>query len=147
MQLASLATSCPRMPTCDTLIAGGTIVDGTGAPAFIGDVAISDGLIVAVGPGPLGYEAATTIDAAGKHITPGWTDIHTHVRESPPKLPLLNGGRVHPQLSLSWPVCSTMCSACGIRSSRLLVREVLRRSSWATAVSALRPPRERGESS
>lgn len=63
---------------CDLLIVNGTIVDGTGDPAFAGDVAIADGKIVAVGPGPLGYEAAKTIDATGRHVMPGWTDIHTH---------------------------------------------------------------------
>ena len=63
---------------CDLLIVNGTIVDGTGEPAFVGDVAIEGGKIVAIGPGPLGYEAAKTIDASDKHVMPGWTDIHTH---------------------------------------------------------------------
>ena len=91
--------------SCDLLIKGGTVVDGTGAtPAFVrsrqprhssinalptarlnllpaavqvGDVAVADGKIVAVGP-DLGMEAAKVIDASGKHVMPGWTDIHTH---------------------------------------------------------------------
>jgi N-acyl-D-amino-acid deacylase len=60
----------------DTLIRNGTLVDGTGAPAFRGDVAISDGLIVEVGAvsGP----AKRTLDAEGAHVTPGFVDIHTH---------------------------------------------------------------------
>jgi N-acyl-D-aspartate/D-glutamate deacylase len=60
----------------DTLIRNGTLVDGTGAPAFRGDVAISDGVIVAVGTvsGP----AKRTLDAEGAHVTPGFVDIHTH---------------------------------------------------------------------
>jgi N-acyl-D-aspartate/D-glutamate deacylase len=60
----------------DTVIRGGTIVDGTGAPAFRGDVAIEGGVIVAVGdaPGP----ARRTLDAEGAHLTPGFVDIHTH---------------------------------------------------------------------
>jgi N-acyl-D-aspartate/D-glutamate deacylase len=44
----------------DLKITGGRIVDGTGAPAFVGDVAIQDGKIVAVGPSVLGPGAAST---------------------------------------------------------------------------------------
>ncbi len=60
----------------DLVIRGGTIVDGTGRPAFTGDVAIDGGRISSVGPkaGP-GREE---IDAAGKIVTPGFVDIHTH---------------------------------------------------------------------
>jgi N-acyl-D-aspartate/D-glutamate deacylase len=60
----------------DTVIRNGTIVDGTGAPGFRGDVAIQDGLIAAVGevPGP----ARRTLDAEGAIVTPGFVDIHTH---------------------------------------------------------------------
>ncbi len=61
----------------DLKITGGTIVDGTGAEPYVGDVAIADGRIVAVGPSVDG-EAARTIDAAGKLVTPGFVDIHTH---------------------------------------------------------------------
>lgn len=64
----------------DLLIRGGTIVDGTGAPAFQGDLAIVDGKIAAMGD--LGAEAEAmakkVIDAKGLTVTPGWVDIHTH---------------------------------------------------------------------
>jgi len=60
----------------DTLIRGGRIVDGTGAPPFVGDIAIRDGIIQAVG-GKLGG-AARVIDADGLTVAPGWVDIHTH---------------------------------------------------------------------
>ena len=60
----------------DLLIRGGTIVDGTGRPAFTGDVAIRDGRIAAVGK-DLG-NAARTINADGLLITPAWVDVHTH---------------------------------------------------------------------
>ena len=60
----------------DTVIRGGTIVDGTGAPAFVGDVAIDNGIITAVGgkAGP----ARRDVNAAGRLVTPGWVDVHTH---------------------------------------------------------------------
>jgi len=60
----------------DTLIRNGTLVDGTGGPAFRGDVAIADGLIVAVGQ--VSGVARHVIDAEGAHVTPGFVDIHTH---------------------------------------------------------------------
>ncbi|MBR0655101.1 N-acyl-D-amino-acid deacylase family protein [Plastoroseomonas arctica] len=60
----------------DTVIRGGTIVDGTGAPAYVGDVAIDNGVITSVGgeAGP----AKRDVDATGKLVTPGWVDVHTH---------------------------------------------------------------------
>src|SRR5829696_7409041 len=62
----------------DVKITNGTIVDGTGAPRFVGDVAVKDGLLVAVSPAPLDGDAAETIDATGLLVTPGFVDIHTH---------------------------------------------------------------------
>ncbi len=61
----------------DIVISGGTIVDGTGEPAFTGDVAISNGVITAVGHDALGA-AKRRIDADGLVVTPGWVDVHTH---------------------------------------------------------------------
>ena len=61
----------------DLIIRNGTIVDGTGADARRGDVAVKDGMVVAVGPTVEG-EAAETVDADGKLVTPGFVDIHTH---------------------------------------------------------------------
>ena len=64
------------MSTCDLLIRGGTIVDGSGGEPFVGDVAIHDGKIVSVGP--FTGEAHEVIDATGLTVTPGFVDIHTH---------------------------------------------------------------------
>ncbi len=62
----------------DLVIGQATIVDGTGEPARPGDVAVADGVIVAVGPtGTLG-PARRHIDAEGQLVLPGWVDIHTH---------------------------------------------------------------------
>jgi N-acyl-D-aspartate/D-glutamate deacylase len=64
------------MATYDLIIRNGTIVDGTGAPRFTGDVAIKDGLIAAVGQ--VHGDATDEIDAGGKIVAPGWVDVHTH---------------------------------------------------------------------
>ena len=61
----------------DLKITGGTIVDGTGRARYVGDVAVSDGVIVAVGPEVEG-DASEVIDATGLIVTPGFVDIHTH---------------------------------------------------------------------
>ncbi len=60
----------------DLLIRGGTIIDGTGAPSYSGDVAIKDGRITETGK--IGGAAKRTIDASGLLVAPGWVDIHTH---------------------------------------------------------------------
>jgi len=60
----------------DLIIRGGTIVDGTGAERFVGDVAIKDGLIATVGE--VSGEAKQEIDASGMIVTPGFVDVHTH---------------------------------------------------------------------
>ena len=60
----------------DLIIRNGVIVDGSGKPAFTGDVAVSGGKIAAVGK--VEGSAKQEIDADGKLVTPGFVDIHTH---------------------------------------------------------------------
>ncbi|MGI8844253.1 MAG: N-acyl-D-amino-acid deacylase family protein, partial [Gemmatimonadaceae bacterium] len=61
----------------DILITGGRVFDGTGNPAYYADVGIRGGRIVVMGQLP-GAKAARTFDARGKHVTPGFIDIHSH---------------------------------------------------------------------
>ena len=61
----------------DLLIRNGTVVDGTGSPAFVADVAVTDGRITAIAPTIVG-EAREEIDATGRIVTPGFVDVHTH---------------------------------------------------------------------
>lgn len=62
--------------TYDLKITGGTIVDGSGKPGFKGDIGIKDGKVVAQGKAE--GLAATTIDAPGRIVSPGFVDVHTH---------------------------------------------------------------------
>jgi N-acyl-D-aspartate/D-glutamate deacylase len=61
----------------DLKIINGTIVDGTGSPSYVGDIAIKDGLIAEIGSA-LSGDARETIDATGLIVSPGFVDIHTH---------------------------------------------------------------------
>ena len=59
------------------LLAGGQVVDGTGAPARRGDVLVVDGRIAAVEP-TIEHADAITIDVTGNVVTPGFIDLHSH---------------------------------------------------------------------
>ncbi len=60
----------------DLVIRGGRVFDGSGGPPHIADVAVKNGVIVAVGK--VAGSGAEEIDAAGHIVTPGFVDIHTH---------------------------------------------------------------------
>ena len=73
-----------------TLFASGQVFDGTGSPPATADVVVSDGRIVAVGPGLDGDEV---VDCTGATVLPGLVDCHVH---------LLFAG-VHPLKTLQTP--------------------------------------------
>ncbi|HEY2019243.1 MAG TPA: D-aminoacylase [Bryobacteraceae bacterium] len=73
LALASLGTA----QDFDIVIRGGRIVDGTGNPAYNGDVGIKQGRIASMGR-LTGKTAARTIDATGLTVAPGFIDIHNH---------------------------------------------------------------------
>ena len=62
--------------TYDLVIRNGGIVDGLGGEPYVGDVAVRDGVIAAVGS--VDGDAAREIDATGLLVTPGFIDLHTH---------------------------------------------------------------------
>ena len=61
----------------DILIKNGTVVDGTGAPAFRADVRVSGGTISEIGP-DLASKGERLFDATGCYVTPGFIEAHTH---------------------------------------------------------------------
>ena len=91
----------------DHLITGGTIVDGTGSPGYVGDLGIRDGRIVALGPvGSITEDAAETFDATGLVVCPGFLDPHTHDDAQLHWDPLATPSNVH-------GVTSMMAGNCG----------------------------------
>ena len=62
--------------TPDIVIRGGMVVDGTGAEPYEADIALTGGLITAIGQ--IDSTGRTEIDARGRIVTPGFVDIHTH---------------------------------------------------------------------
>ncbi len=60
----------------DLIIRNGTIVDGLGSKPYVGDIAVSEGVIAAVGA--VAGSGTREIDATGLLVTPGFIDLHTH---------------------------------------------------------------------
>ena len=63
----------------DLVIRNARIIDGTGNPWFLGDVAVKAGRIAAVGSIPASASTDRTIDARRRVLAPGFIDVHTHV--------------------------------------------------------------------
>ena len=61
--------------SADVVIRGGTVIDGTGSPGQVADVAVTDGRISEIG---MGLSGSRVLDATGQVVTPGFIDIHTH---------------------------------------------------------------------
>ena len=60
----------------DLIIRNGTLVDGTGKESYVGDLAVKDGIIAAIGQ--FSGKADKEIDASNQVVSPGFVDIHTH---------------------------------------------------------------------
>ncbi len=61
----------------DTIIKNGTIIDGSGSPAFISDIGVQDGWIEVIQPS-LSSSCKKNLDVTGKVVCPGFIDIHSH---------------------------------------------------------------------
>jgi N-acyl-D-amino-acid deacylase len=61
--------------SADVVVRGGTVIDGTGSPGQVADVAVTDGRITGIGTGLSG---SRVLDASGQIVAPGFIDIHTH---------------------------------------------------------------------
>ena len=88
----------------DLIIRNASIVDGTGAPAFQGDVEVDGGRIRSVGSATA--TARREIDAQGLHLAPGFIDVHAHD----------DGAYIrHPgmEFKLSQGVTTCVCGNCG----------------------------------
>ena len=100
----------------DTVIRGGTIVDGTGKSAYTGDLALDGNTIAQVGgkAGPGKRE----IDADGLLVTPGWVDVHTHYAVRPPGIRCLQRHRGME----SRPSCSAIAASGSLRCATRITR-------------------------
>jgi N-acyl-D-amino-acid deacylase len=76
--VAAMTMTAAQTPApVDLLIVNARIVDGTGAPARLGSLAVHNGRISRINP-PSNTPARERLDAAGKVVAPGFIDVHTH---------------------------------------------------------------------
>ena len=89
----------------DILIKNGLVVDGTGKPGYLADVAVKDGKIARIAPAILA-EAKETIDAKGLVVAPGFVDCHNHSDKD-----VLTGSDCYNYLEQG--VTTEICGHCG----------------------------------
>ena len=80
---APYASTYKPYPGAPTLVRNVTIYDGEGGRIDNGSALFADGKVVAVGPQVDAPAGATVIDGAGKWLTPGVIDIHSHLGNGP----------------------------------------------------------------
>jgi len=77
--VGAFATGCTDTAEYDLLLQGGTVVDGTGAPGYVADVAIRGDRIVAIGADLSATRTGRVVDATGLVVAPGFWDNHAHL--------------------------------------------------------------------
>jgi N-acyl-D-amino-acid deacylase len=95
----------------DLLIVNGVVVDGTGIPGRYADVAVQDGLIVAIGR-LKGSSAHRVIDAQGLLVTPGIIDAHTHYDPQITWDPLCDTAALHGVTTVAAGNCGFSVAPC-----------------------------------
>jgi len=105
------------MLTCDTLLRNASVLDGSGSPSELLDVAIRGDRILEIGES-LEFEASVCLDAQGLVLAPGFIDVHTHddsvVIRDPAMLPKLSQG-----------VTTVIVGNCGISAAPVHLRSGL----------------------
>ena len=105
------------MQSCDTLIRGARVLDGSGGAPFDADVALADGAIAFVGR-DVAPQADRVIDATGLTLAPGFIDVHTHDDTNVVRTP-----EMWPKLSQG--VTTVVVGNCGISAAPARLRGVL----------------------
>jgi len=81
LSLLFLAPACAPPERFDIVLAGGTVIDGSGSPGVRADVGVREGKVARVGD-LSGSEAGETIDVSGLVVAPGFIDVHSHTAEA-----------------------------------------------------------------
>ena len=103
----------------DVVIRGGTVIDGTGAPGYAADVAVTDGRISEIGPH---LDGDRVLDAGGHAVTPGFIDIHSHYDAQVFWDPALTPSSFHGVTSVIAGNCGFSIAPCRPEGRDLLAR-------------------------